>query len=111
DRVNGVGPKRNDGESDIGIIGPEVDRASYRLADGPADIAFEERDDFGLVRPRFVPMVGVWGGMVFGEIGDACRNDGDGEESSHDGREPRSRSSRRDYASRGHRDIGFEQAG
>src|SRR5262249_61036123 len=42
DRVNGVGPKRNDGEPDVGIIGPEVDRASYRLADGPADITFYE---------------------------------------------------------------------
>ena len=60
-------------------------------ADSPADIAFEKGDDFGLVRPRFVPVVGVLGRMVCGEIGDSGRNDGDGEESSHDGREPHTR--------------------
>jgi hypothetical protein len=89
-----------------------VDRSSYQVADGPADIALEECDDFRLVRPRLVPVVGVLAGMRFGEIRDSGRNDGDGEESSKDGGEPRTRSSgqRRDLRRRG-RDIGFEQLG
>src|SRR5262245_40349370 len=88
-----------------------MDRSSYRLADRPADIAREKRDNFRLVRPRLVPLVGVYAGMILGEIPESGWNDRDGKEPSNDDSEPRTRSSGQDRDPRRRRsDIGLQQS-